>query len=314
MGTEVEQDLEPITSEENEIEEVETEEVETDEIESGEEGDEEIEETQPQKTFTQQELNEIVQKRLAKLNKKKGDEPDDDTKSQLELERERNKLLTLAMQQATQGKQQPSDAAPDPDKFDGGEYDPEYKRQYEAYLLKKNEGHVQQLLSKERENDQRQRQQEAQTRELEAAQRAHYERALTLEVKDYDKHEDRVIEALGPEAFNVIIQGFDDSHALANYLGTPANQAKLDKLNDLVKQGTSVSTAKALAELGRISASLAVNSKSKPAPNPVDPLEGSTPGASADEAKINAAWKQYEKGAISMQQYIQRKRQITGSK
>ena len=69
MGTEAEQDLEPITSEENEIEEVETEEVETDEIESGEEGDEEIEETQPQKTFTQQELNEIVQKRLAKLNK-----------------------------------------------------------------------------------------------------------------------------------------------------------------------------------------------------------------------------------------------------
>jgi hypothetical protein len=313
MGTEAEQDLEPITSEENEIEEVETEEVEADEIESDAEGDEEIEETQPQKTFTQQELNEIVQKRLAKLNKKKDVEPDDDTKSQLELERERNKLLTLAMQQKTQSNQ-PSDAAPDPDKFDGGEYDPEYRKQYEAYLLKKSEGHVQQLLSKERENDQRQRQQEAQARELETAQRAHYERANTLEVKDYDKHEDRVIEALGPEAFNIIIQGFDDSHALANYLGTPANQAKLDKLNDLVKQGTSVSTAKALAELGRISASLAIDSKSKPAPNPVDKLEGSTPGASADEAKINAAWKQYEKGAISMQQYIERKRRITGSK
>lgn len=276
MGTEAEQDLEPITSEENEIEEVEAEEVETDEIESDAEGDEEIEETQPQKTFTQQELNEIVQKRLAKLNKKKGDEPDDKTKGELELERERNKLLTLAMQQATQGKQQQSDAAPDPDKFDGGEYDPEYRKQYEAYLMKKSEGHVQQLLSKERENDQRQRQQEAQARELETAQRAHYERALTLEVKDYDKHEDRVIEALGPEAFNVIIQSFDDSHALANYLGTPANQAKLDKLNDLVKEGSSTSTAKALAELGRISASLAVNSKSKPAPNPVEPLNGNS--------------------------------------
>lgn len=274
MGTEAEQDLEPITSEENEIEEVEIEEVETDEIESGGEGDEEIEETQPQKTFTQQELNEIVQKRLAKLNKKKGDEPDDDTKSQLELERERNKLLTLAMQQATQGKQQPSDAAPDPDKFDGGEYDPEYKRQYEAYLLKKSEGHVQQLLSKERENDQRQRQQEAQTRELEAAQRAHYERALTLEVKDYDTAEDKVIEALGSEAANVIIQSFEDSHALMYHLGK--NPDKLRKLDDLVKSGTSTSTAKALAELGRISASLAVDSKSKPAPNPVEPLNGNS--------------------------------------
>ncbi len=272
MGTEAEQDLEPITSEENEIEEVETEEVETDEIESDAEGDEEIEETQPQKTFTQQELNEIVQKRLAKLNKKKDVEPDDDTKSQLELERERNKLLTLAMQQKTQGNQS-SDAAPDPDKFDGGEYDPEYRKQYEAYLLKKSEGHVQQLLSKERENDQRQRQQEAQARELETAQRAHYERAQTLGVKDYNEIEDKVIDALGPEAINVVVQGFDDSHALMYYLGK--NPDKLQKIDDLVKQGTSVSTAKALAELGRISASLAVNSKSKPAPNPVEPLNGS---------------------------------------
>jgi len=274
MGTEAEQDLEPITSEEKEIEEVETEEVETDEIESDAEGDEEIEETQPQKTFTQQELNEIVQKRLAKLNKKKDVEPDDDTKSQLELERERNKLLTLAMQQATQGKQQQSDAAPDPDKFDGGEYDPEYRKQYEAYLLKKSEGHVQQLLSKERENDQRQRQQEAQARELETAQRAHYERANTLEVKDYETAEDKVIEALGSEAANVIIQSFEDSHALMYHLGK--NPDKLQRLDDLVKSGTSTSTAKALAELGRISASLAVNSKSKPAPNPVEPLNGNS--------------------------------------
>lgn len=274
MGTEAEQDLEPITSEENEIEEVEAEEVETDEIESDVEGDEEIEETQPQKTFTQQELNEIVQKRLAKLNKKKDVEPDDKTKGELELERERNKLLTLAMQQATQGKQQQSDAAPDPDKFDGGEYDPEYRKQYEAYLLKKSEGHVQQLLSKERENDQRQRQQEAQARELETAQRAHYERANTLEVKDYETAEDKVIEALGSEAANVIIQSFEDSHALMYHLGK--NPDKLQRLDDLVKSGTSTSTAKALAELGRISASLAVNSKSKPAPNPVEPLNGNS--------------------------------------
>jgi len=85
MGTEAEQDLDQITPEENEFEaeEVETEEVETDDAdeEEGESGDEGNEETQPQKTFTQQELNEIVQKRLAKLNKKKGVEPDDDTKS-----------------------------------------------------------------------------------------------------------------------------------------------------------------------------------------------------------------------------------------
>jgi|GEM_PF-5167678 hypothetical protein len=282
MGTEAEQDLDQATPEENEFEaeEVETEEVETGDAdeEEGESGDEENQDTQPEKLLTQQEhqqeLERVLRKRLARLNKQKDAEPDDDTKSQLELERERNKLLTLAMQQATQGKQQASDAAPDPDKFDGGEYDPEYRKQYEAYLLKKSEGHVQQLLSKERENDQRQRQQEAQARELETAQRAHYERALTLGVKDYDETEDKVIEALGPEAINVVVQGFDDSHALMYYLGK--NPGTLQKIDQLVKEGSSISTAKALAELGRISASLAIDSKSKPAPNPVEPLKGNS--------------------------------------
>src|SRR5690554_2988649 len=113
--------------------------------------------------------------------------------------------------------------------------------------MKKSQEQVQQILNQERENESRQRQQEAQAKELEKAQRAHYERALTLEVKDYDTAEDKVIEALGSEAANVIIQSFEDSHALMYHLGK--NPDKLRKLDDLVKSGTSTSTAKAIAEL-----------------------------------------------------------------
>lgn len=271
MGTEAEQDLEPITSEE--IEEVETEEVEAEEIEADESGDEENQETQPEKTFTQHELNEILQKRLAKLNKKKGAEPDDETKSQIELERERNKLLTLALEQARGNKSKQEDVAPDPDKFDGGEYDPEYRKQLDAFQVKRNQEEVRRLLREERDQEANKLAQEAQSKQLEESQRSHYKRALTLEVKDYDEAEDKVIDALGSEAANVIIQSFDDSHALMYHLGK--NPDKLHKLDQLVKDGSSTATAKALAELGRISASLAVNPKSKPAPNPVEPLNGS---------------------------------------
>lgn len=314
MGTEAEQDLDQVTSKENEFDELEGEEQqpEGEESEESAEGGEEQgdEETQPQKTFTQQELDEIVQKRITRL--KKGKEPaDDQTKSDLELERERNRLLQMALEQAKGGSQK-ADEKPNPDNFDGGEYDPEYIKQAEDYRLKQVQAEAKRIYQEERDQDARRQAQESEARELEKAQVAHYQRALTLEVKDYDKHEDRVIEALGLDAFNVIIRDTGDSAEVTNFLGTPANESKLKEIQSYVKSGTPSGTAKALVELGRISASLAVNSKSKPAPNPVDNLEGATPTASAVEAKINAAWKQYEKGAISMQEYINRKKAIVG--
>ena len=307
MGTEAE-NLDQNTSEENEFEEVEAEEIESEETDENEaEGDGQGEDdTQPQDK--QQAKTDWIQKRVARANRKveKVSEEAEAAKNELELLRQKNKLLELAVQQRTQ--QPKPDAAPNPDDFDGGEYDPEYKKAHESYLIKKAEEAAHQRYQESQNNTLQQQQEAAKRQELEQKQRGHYERALTLEVKDYDVAEDKVMEILGEDNVNHIIANFEeDSHALVYHLGKNEKEAR--RLADLIQ----TNPIRGAAEIGRLSESLKLKPSKSFSPSPVDPLEGAEPGVNATEAKIGAAFKQYEKGAITMQQYLDRKKQILGA-
>jgi len=271
MGTEAE-NLDQATPEENEIEEVETEEVETEETDEieGEGGEEKGEDdTQPQDK--QQDKTDWIQKRIARANRKveKVEQEANAAKTELDVLREKNKLLELAMQQSRKQQTQP-DVAPNPDDFDGGEYDPAYKKAHESYVIKKAEEAAHQRYQ-ENQNSALKQQQEAATRqELEQKQRGHYERALTLEVKDYDVAEDKVLEILGHDNVNHLINNFDDSHALVYHLGK--NEKEAQRLADLIE----ANPIKGAAEIGRLSASLTLKPSKSIPPAPVEKLEGSS--------------------------------------
>lgn len=270
MGTEAE-NLDQVTSEENESEEVETDEVEseeTDEIENEEGEGQGEDDTQPQEK--QQQKSDWIQKRIARANRKveKVSEEAEAAKTELELLRQKNKLLELAVQQRTP--QPKPDAAPNPDDFDGGEYDPEYKKAHESYLIKKAEEAAHQRYQESQTNALKEQQEAAKRQELEQKQREHYERALTLEVKDYDVAEDKVLEILGHDNVNHLINNFEDSHALVYHLGK--NEKEAQRLADLIQSNP----IRGAAEIGRLSASLALKPSKSIPPAPVEKLEGSS--------------------------------------
>ena len=263
MGNEAE-NLDQITPEP-----IETEDVEVVEIEGEEKAKDE--ETQPQ--FTQQQLDEIVSKRVNKLNRKVDESKTavDKTGEELALARERIKLLELARQQAIPVK---SNKAPDPDDFDGGEYDPNFKKKQEEYNQYLIDQRVEAKFAESTKKAQDEALNSNRAKELEGRQRKHYQLANELEIKNYAESEDKALDALGNETVNHIIENFDDSPAILNYLGL--NDVKAKQLAELIK----THPIKAVAEIGRISKSLEVKSKSTNAPDPVENLEGSSSFAS----------------------------------
>lgn len=275
MGIDAE-NAEQVTSEEN-LDELQTEEVEqeqaTDEVEeldqeqeSDETGESE-EETQPQ--FTQQQLDEIVQKRVKKLNGKVETSTTEAEKAreELELEREKNRLLQLAMEQNRQPKEK--SAEPKPEDFDQGEWDPEYKKAVREYQDKLIDERVAAKLQETNEAKEQERLKQQQQQELATRQQDHYKRSLNLGVTDYTDAEDKALEVLGNGNVNHIISNFDDSEVLLYHLGKNPDRAA--KIGSMIKSNP----IRAVAEIGRLSAELAVKPNKKPAPNPVDPLEGS---------------------------------------
>lgn len=281
MGLEAE-----IDTDDEDIETVETEEVEeTDEAEAqaeatddtqeaeSEENQEETEEieivrdgdTQPEKG------NEIgIRKRINKLNAKidAAKSEADTANTELEVEREKRKLLELRLQQVEGGAGEP--AEPKVEDFEDGYGDPEYQkklREYNNHLISKR---LADESKKSAEATQQQQRQEATSANLEAKQVAHYERAAKLGVKDYEATEDKAIEALGKDAVNHLIDNFEDTHVLLYYLGK--NPAEAEKLSNLLKENP----IKGVAEIGRLQSTIKVKPKRrKPAASPDEDLQSS---------------------------------------
>jgi hypothetical protein len=226
--------------------------------------------TQPQ--FNQQEVNDIVSKRVNKLNAKvtEATEGAGQASTELELERERSKILQLALDQA-KGAVKPKELSlPNPEEFNEGVSDPGYIQQQGEYTQALISKGIAEGLAKVTEANSNTHSQNQQDEVLLSKQVKHYERAEKLGVKDYGAIEDKAIGILGTDSVKYIIETFDDSQLILAYLGTEKNHDETRNIASLVKQNPGM----ALAEIGALRAGLKVKSKSKAAPDPDEEIQG----------------------------------------
>ncbi len=209
-----------------------------------------------------------IRKRINKLNAKRvnAEASQAETQSQLDHEREKSRVLQLALEQKSTEPLIP----PDPGEFTDGVRDP----QYAAELRKFNQPAIEAEVQKQTTN--LVSPQAASTNPgLERRQQKHYERAAELKAKNFDEIEDRAIGILGNDIANHLIQNSDKSHLLLYYLGTNPDQA------EVIKSLIETDPIKGVLQIGRLEAQLSVKPRanSEPAPDPDDELRGGTPSA-----------------------------------
>lgn len=249
------------------------EEVETEEVEA-EEGEAVItldgEDSRPQKASA----NSGIRKRVNDLNKR-----NKKTNDTLQVEQEKSRLLQIALDQERENKDQaPAAAVPNPEDFSDGVYDPGYKKAYDAYTDKKIDDKVAKRVLEHSQVSEKSANTTLQKRDLEKRQVSHYEKAEELGVKDFNEAEDSLIEILGEENVNHIINNFEKSHVINYYLGK--NPDKAEEIANLL----STNAIKAVAELGRLESRLKVKSNSNPPSNPDEELVGGGPATNASVA------------------------------
>jgi len=211
-----------------------------------------------------------IRKRINKLNKKvaQAEGTTADAEQELATEREKNKLLRLALDQKA-----PVEAAtpPDPEDFDEGVRDPKYIRALTDYNQPMIAAEVQKQTA-----GLTPAQVDTVDPGLERKQTHHYERASDLGAKDFEETEDKAIEILGNDTVNQVINNFKKSELLLYYLGK--NPGKAEEIAQLIKTNPIMG----VAELGRMEARLSAKPKSitEPTPDPDEELQGGSPSAS----------------------------------
>lgn len=217
----------------------------------------------------EQDENRGIRKRINKLNRKveAANEGKEAVSAELEIERERNRLLQLALDQQQGKTVKDANAPPDPNDYDDGITDPAYIKAFQDHLAAG-------VLEKAQAAQTQTRAQVEEQSKLESRQVDHYKRADALKVKDYDETEDKAIEVLGQDVVNQLIANTDKSPELLYYLGK--NPGKAQEMADLVK----TNPVKGVFELGRLGARLSARPKSrtKPAPAPEGDLRGGGAG------------------------------------
>ena len=210
--------------------------------------------------------NHGIRKRINKLNAKvaKAETGQEQSTADLEVERERNRLLQLALDQQAA----PVDGPPDPDDFDNGVADAEYIKAFQAHIAKG-------VMSDMMKAQQTTRVQTETDSALNARQVAHYQKAATLRVKDYDEIEDKAIAVLGQKVTNELIKEFDKSPEILYYLGK--NPAELNRINAFIQDNK---TMRAVARIGVLEDRLKTRPKAKinHAPSPDGELSGGGSG------------------------------------
>lgn len=233
----------------------------------GSEGAAEVEIVRAGKEGSQPDKQHGIRKRVNKLNAKLAEANDAtaNTQAELEHEREKNKLLQLALEQKPD-----ASLPPDPVDFDSGVADPRYAEALRTF----NQPAIDAAVTKATE-----RLAPAQAAPinpgLESNQRKHYERAAELGAKDFDEVEDVAITALGSEIANHLIQNSSQSHLVLYYLGKHPDEA------EAIKELVASNPIKAMLQIGRLEAELSVKPKAnvESAPDPDEELQGGTPSA-----------------------------------
>ncbi len=226
----------------------------------------------------QQRTNNIVQKRVGKLNSKlvKANETLGTRDKELEAEREKVRVMQLALDQR-QGTEKKPVGIPNPDEFDGGIYDPDFVKAQGVYNDDRIDREVSRRVAAASETVNESSKKSQKARNLRVKQEAHYTRAGELGTKDYEATEDAAIEVLGVERTNQLIENFDDAHVLLYYFGKNADAAA--NFNELMDKDL----VQGIAEIGRLQSRLKIVPKANTAPNPDVELEGgNSPGIDKD--------------------------------
>ena len=236
--------------------------------------------TQPQTTFDQQQVNDIVSKRVKKLNSKVKEvsEENANTNAELEIERERNKLLQLALEQAKGNSQEPEKplTPPNPTDFDDGVNDPGYIEAHAKYTQALIDKGVSEGIAKVTQSMTEDTSQKQKSEALLSKQVKHYEKADKMGAKDYSETEDVALEIFGNDYANQIIDNFDDSHVILYYLGKNPEEAKR------IKKLIETSPVKGVAEVGRLSAELKLKPKKVDIASPDEEVKGDGGGDDTD--------------------------------
>ncbi len=209
-----------------------------------------------------------IRKRINKLNAKVAEAKtgQDQSTAELAVERERNRLLQLALNQQQQ-QNQPVDGPPDPNDFDDGIADAGYVTAFQNHIAKGVRAEMQtqhQTTQVQTRNDDA----------LQARQVAHYKKADALKVKDYDDTEDAAIAILGQDVTNQLITASDKSPEVLYYLGKNPDAAK--DIKALIESNP----VKGVLKLGALEARLKSRPKAKQrnAPDPDGELSGGGSG------------------------------------
>lgn len=188
---------------------------------------------------------------------------------------ERAALLQIALDQKNETE---AIKKPDPNDFDEGTLDPKFIEADSAftqsYIDSQVEKRVAQLPAP---------QAEATNTDLLKVQTKHYDEAEKFGAKDYGETEDVVIESIGNNAVNAIIQVSDNPHVILYFLGK--NPDELESFKDLLV----TNPGKAVSQIGRLDVELKVQPKGKSqhAPDPDEELEGGSPSAgNSKELKV----------------------------
>ncbi len=222
--------------------------------------------TQPDK---QQRIDDFVSKRLRR-ERKKTDAVTQETNAELGLVKQELQLTKLALEQAKVGV---APKIPNPDDFDDGFADPKYQSAFNTYQQGLIQDQVQKLTASVSVPAK-------DTEYLVRAKRRHYELAVNNAPKDYMEIEDAVIDVLGEEVVDHLILADPHAYKAIYFLGK--NSEEVHELGALFKTGNGDDAIKATLRIGGLlkGVKFQKKSKSKPAPEPDDELEGGTPSAS----------------------------------
>lgn len=231
----------------------------------------------PEKKYSKAQVTDMINRQRTKLVSKHKEVSDvaAQTNTDLALEKEKTKILQLALEQAKVTQNAPT--APNPNNFDDGTDDPEFIKKQATHnqLIMKDE--VARLVTEKvaavtGEAQQTQRLKDN-AHSLELKTNAHYERVKELDVDAYFKREDIALEIFGQENINHFINTFEDSQNLLWYLGTEANRNEAENIAALFKTNPIL----AIAEIGGIRKSQKLDPKSTLAPDPDKEIKGDKP-------------------------------------
>lgn len=223
----------------------------------------------------QREIDKAVQKRLKREKRKSAKGVGEAAKAaeDLVIEKEKNKLLTLALEQKTDATKA-ANLPPNPDDFDGVS-DPKYLESVQAYNQKITQALVQDEVRRATADISVTQNEGEKKRNFEHRNTEHIRKSIALDASDYDVTEDAVIDIIGQDNVDHIISASDDAHLVLYYLGK--NVDKAENLQDLIMNDP----LKAAVQIGRLEAiakgSPIVNAN--PTPDPDEELSGGSPSA-----------------------------------